>query len=57
VGALLASNAHLSDLDLVEVAILAVSLHSEAARLAERAGPIAALDVAEAVREVVKSWQ
>jgi ADP-dependent NAD(P)H-hydrate dehydratase / NAD(P)H-hydrate epimerase len=56
-GALLASNAHLSDLDLVEVAKLAVSIHSEAARLAERSGPVVALDVAEAVREVVKSWQ
>ena len=56
-GALLASNAHLTDLNLVEVAKLAVSIHSEAARLAERSGPVAALDVAEAVREVVKSWQ
>lgn len=55
-GALLAANAQNEDLDLAEVAVLGVSLHAEAAKIAEQAGPVAALDVAEAVRGVVKSW-
>lgn len=56
-GALLASNAHEAHLDLVEVAVLGVSIHSEAAERASADGPVAALDVAQAVREVVRDWQ
>ncbi len=57
IGALLAVNAHDSELDLVEVATLAITIHSEAASRASQDGPVAALDVAEAVRSVVRDWQ
>jgi len=57
IGALLAVNAHDPELDLVEVATLAISIHSEAAARASLDGPVAALDVAEAVRSVVRDWQ
>jgi len=57
IGALLAVNAHDAELDLVAVATLAISIHSEAAARASLDGPVAALDVAEAVRSVVRDWQ
>ena len=57
IGALLAVNAHDSELDLVDVATLAITIHSEAASRASQDGPVAALDVAEAVRSVVRDWQ
>ncbi len=57
IGALLAVNTHDPALDLFEVATLAVSIHSEAAERASKDGPVAALDVAEAVRSVVRDWQ
>ncbi len=56
-GALLASNSEAPDLNLVDVAALGVAIHAEAARIAERSGPLVALDVAEAVREVVRQWR
>lgn len=52
-GALIAANPGANG---VELALFAVELHAEAARIAAQAGPVAALDVAEAVRKVVKSW-
>lgn len=52
-GALVAAN---PSADGVELAKFAVELHAEAARVAAMAGPVSALDVAEALREVVKSW-
>ena len=36
---------------------LAVLLHSEAAQLASEDGPVVALDVAEAVRKVIASYE
>lgn len=56
-GALLATNVGDPNLDLVDVAVLGVSIHAEAADRAARSGPVAALDVAEAVRVVVHDWQ
>lgn len=56
IGALLATNANRPELDLVEVAVLAILIHSEAATRAESEGPVAALDVAEAVRGVIFDW-
>lgn len=56
-GAILASNSQKPELDLAEVAALGVSIHAEAARVAERLGPLVALDVAEAIREVVRRWR
>jgi NAD(P)H-hydrate repair Nnr-like enzyme with NAD(P)H-hydrate dehydratase domain len=57
IGALLATN--LEDLlterlSLLEVVTAGVELHAAAARLAAEAGPIGALDVAEAVREIIR---
>ncbi len=52
-GALVAAN---PKADGVELARFAVELHAEAARIAADAGPVSALDVAEAIRTVVKSW-
>ena len=52
-GALIASN---PEADGLSLARFAVELHAEAARRAARGGPVVAQDVAEAVREVVKSW-
>ncbi len=52
-GALVAAN---PTTDGIPLAKFAVELHAEAARLAANAGPMVALDLAEAVREVVKSW-
>jgi NAD(P)H-hydrate repair Nnr-like enzyme with NAD(P)H-hydrate dehydratase domain len=52
-GALTAANPDVSGM---ELAAFAVELHAEAARVAAEAGPVAALDVAEAVRSVVKAW-
>lgn len=56
-GALLATNADDPNLDLVDVAVLGVSIHAEAASRASRQGAVAALDVAESVRGVVRDWQ
>lgn len=59
-GALLAANAELvlesqeSFLDTIELAVL---LHSEAAEVASESGPVVALDVAEAVRKVIASYE
>ena len=52
-GALTAANPLVEG---IELAKFAVELHAEAARVAANEGPVVALDVAEAVREVVKSW-
>jgi hydroxyethylthiazole kinase-like uncharacterized protein yjeF len=57
IGALLAVNAHDPELDLVDVATLGIAIHSEAADRASKDGPVAALDVAEAVRSVIRDWQ
>lgn len=54
-GALLAANAT-SEPNLLDVAELAVNIHSEAATRAAEAGPVVALDVAEQVRAVVRDW-
>lgn len=54
-GALLAANAE-GELNLLDVAELAVLIHSEAATRAADAGPVVALDVAEQVRTVVRDW-
>jgi hydroxyethylthiazole kinase-like uncharacterized protein yjeF len=54
-GALLAANAA-SEPNLLDVAQLAVNIHSEAATRAAEAGPVVALDVAEQVRAVVRDW-
>jgi hydroxyethylthiazole kinase-like uncharacterized protein yjeF len=54
-GALLATNAE-RETDLLDVAELAVQIHSEAATRAADAGPVVALDVAEQVRAVVRDW-
>ena len=54
-GALLAANAE-GELYLLDVAELAVLIHSEAATRAADAGPVVALDVAEQVRTVVRDW-
>jgi ADP-dependent NAD(P)H-hydrate dehydratase / NAD(P)H-hydrate epimerase len=52
-GALAASN---ETADGVELAKFAVELHAQAARVASAAGPMVALDLAEAVRVVVHEW-
>ena len=52
-GALVAAN---PTTDGILLAKFAVELHAEAAKLAAKAGPMVALDLAEAVREVVKLW-
>ena len=54
-GALLAANAT-NKLNLLDVAELAVNIHSDAATRAAEAGPVVALDVAEQVRAVVRDW-
>lgn len=57
IGALMAANAKeifSQDVDLVEVCLLAIALHSRAAEIASADGPVVALDVAEAVRLAVK---
>ena len=54
-GALLATNAD-SQPNLLDVAELAVIIHSEAATRAAAAGPVVALDVAEQVRTVIRDW-
>jgi len=57
IGALLAANAKKildGDIDLVEVCLLAIALHSRAAELASADGPAVALDIAEAVRLAVE---
>lgn len=57
IGALLAANAEQiisEEIDLIEVCLLAVSLHSRACELAAIDGPVVALDVAEAVRLAVR---
>lgn len=54
-GAILA--AHCDDFDALDVAQTAVLIHADAARRLSEAGPIAALDLAEAVRHVVAEWR
>jgi hydroxyethylthiazole kinase-like uncharacterized protein yjeF len=54
-GALLATNSE-SESNLVDIAELAVLIHSAAATRAAQAGPVVALDVAEQVRSVVRDW-
>lgn len=56
IGALLAANAEqiISEkIDLIDVCLFAIQLHSRAAEIASHEGPVAALDVAEAVRLAV----
>ena len=56
IGALLAANAEqiISEkIDLIDVCLFAIQLHSRAAEIASHDGPVAALDVAEAVRLAV----
>ena len=53
-GALAAANPAASGLDIAE---LAVRLHSEAATRASIGGPVVAMDVAEKVREIVGEWR
>ena len=55
VGSLLATNS-VGEQNLLDVAELAVLIHSEAATRAAETGPVAALDVAEQVRTVVRDW-
>jgi ADP-dependent NAD(P)H-hydrate dehydratase / NAD(P)H-hydrate epimerase len=52
-AALTAANPEASGM---ELAAFAVELHAEAARVVAKDGPVLALDVAEAVRDVVKAW-
>lgn len=54
-GALLAAN-H-SDFNSLDIAQLAVMIHSEAARRLAENGPIAALDLANEVRRVIADWR
>lgn len=54
IGALAAAN---PEADGLEIADLAVRLHSEAATRAALEGPVVALDVAEKLREVVSEWR
>lgn len=54
-GAILA--AHHDDFDALDVAQTAVLIHAEAARRLSENGPIAALDLAEYVRQVVAEWR
>ena len=56
IGALLAANAEqiISEkIDLINVCLFAIQLHSRAAEIASHDGPVAALDVAEAIRLAV----
>jgi NAD(P)H-hydrate repair Nnr-like enzyme with NAD(P)H-hydrate dehydratase domain len=54
-GALLA--AHVDDFDALDIAQTAVLIHAEAARRLATEGPIAALELADAVRHVVADWR
>ena len=54
-GAILA--AHSDDFDPLDIAQTAVLIHAEAARRLSEGGPIAALDLADAVRGVVAEWR
>lgn len=54
-GAILA--AHHDDFDALDVAQTAVLIHAEAARRLAEHGPIAALDLANEVRQVVADWR
>ena len=54
-GSLLA--AHSDDFDALDIAQTAVMIHSEAARRLATEGPIAALELADAVRHVVVDWR
>jgi len=54
-GAILA--AHHDDFDALDVAQTAVLIHAEAARRLSKQGPIAALDLANEVRNVVADWR
>ena len=54
-GAILA--AHHDDFDALDVAQTAVLIHAEAARRLAQHGPIAALDLADEVRDVVADWR
>jgi hydroxyethylthiazole kinase-like uncharacterized protein yjeF len=54
-GAILA--AHHDDFDALDVAQTAVLIHAEAARRLAKQGPIAALDLANEVRNVVADWR
>ncbi|MEY3856268.1 MAG: hypothetical protein RJA45_738 [Actinomycetota bacterium] len=54
-GAILA--AHHDDFDALDVAQTAVLIHAEAAKRLAEHGPIAALDLADEVREVVGDWR
>jgi NAD(P)H-hydrate repair Nnr-like enzyme with NAD(P)H-hydrate dehydratase domain len=56
VGILAALTAANPEASGMELAAFAVELHAEAARVAAKDGPVLALDVAEAVRDVVKAW-
>jgi len=54
IGAILAANPLA---DLVEVAELAILIHSDAARRASVSGPVVAMDVVDALRSVVQDWR
>lgn len=54
-GAILA--AHSQEFDALDVAQTAVLIHAEAAKRLAEHGPIAALDLAEAVRHIVAEWR
>jgi hydroxyethylthiazole kinase-like uncharacterized protein yjeF len=54
-GAILA--AHSDDFDPLDIAQTAVLIHAEAARRLSEGGPIAALDLADAVRGVAAEWR
>lgn len=59
IGALIAANVsylEFGDLTLSEIALAGAELHAKAGALAAQAGPIAALDIAEAVRSVVSDY-
>lgn len=58
-GALIASNLgriESREVELVGLAFAAAMLHAEAGALAAKSGPVAALDIAEAVRTVVRGY-
>jgi len=58
-GALVAQNVsylEFGDLTLSEIALAAAMLHAQAGDLAAEQGPVAALDIAEAVRTIVKAY-
>ena len=54
-GALLAANS--DDFDALDIAQTAVMIHAEAARRLSTEGPIAALELADAVRHVITEWR